>query len=95
MGIVDFQVDGRNGVKTTVVCPYFVKTPLFHDIDTKYVLILKNQFKCYVIAMILKSRTFSVLQPEDVARETINAILTNEPICIIPRFQTYFMMLKA
>jgi hypothetical protein len=29
-------VDGRKGIKTTVVCPFFVKTPLFAGIESKY-----------------------------------------------------------
>jgi len=70
----ELAVDGRKGIKTTCVCPYFVSTPLFAGIDSKVI---------------------PVLQPEDVARETINAVLTNEPICMIPGYFKYLMMLKS
>lgn len=44
---------------------------------------------------LLQIRVIPVLMPEDVARETINAILTNEPICIVPGYMKFLMMLKS
>ena len=31
----ELQTDGRVNIKTTVVCPYFVRTPLFDGIKSK------------------------------------------------------------
>jgi len=70
----ELLTDGRVNIKTTVVCPYFVRTPLFDGI---------------------KSKVLPVLEPEDVANETINAILTNDEICIVPRHLSFLMMIKA
>lgn len=70
----ELAVDGRTGVKTTVVCPFFVKTPLFAGI---------------------KSKILPVLEPEHVARETIDAILTNDPVCLVPRHIGPIMALKS
>ncbi len=32
----ELLVDGHTGIETTVVCPYFVRTPLFDGIKSKY-----------------------------------------------------------
>lgn len=42
-----------------------------------------------------KIRILPVLEPETVACETINAILTEEPMCLIPRHISPLMALKA
>jgi all-trans-retinol dehydrogenase (NAD+) len=39
----ELQIDGRNGVKTTVICPYFVKTPLFEGIDSRILPVLEPE----------------------------------------------------
>ncbi|XP_057378300.1 epidermal retinol dehydrogenase 2-like [Daphnia carinata] len=70
----ELAVDGRKGVKTTVVCPFFVKTPLFAGI---------------------KSKVLPVLEPETVANETITAILTEEPMCLIPSRLSILIALKS
>nr|CAH0113314.1 unnamed protein product [Daphnia galeata] len=69
----ELAVDGRKGIKTTVVCPYLVNTPLFAG---------------------AKSKFLPALEPEDVAQAAINSILTNEEVCIVPRYVSYLMGLK-
>nr|CAH0113315.1 unnamed protein product [Daphnia galeata] len=70
----ELTVDGRKGVKTTVVCPFFVKTPLFAGIQSKIL---------------------PVLEPETVANETIDAILTEQPICLVPSRLSILLGLKS
>merc|ERR1712137_248568 len=70
----ELLVDGHTGIETTVVCPYFVRTPLFDGIKSKFV---------------------PVLEAEDVAKKTINAILTNQKVCIIPGLFTLMNTLKS
>lgn len=40
-------------------------------------------------------RILPVLEPETVASETINAILTEDPYCLVPRHMGPLMGLKA
>ncbi|XP_046657869.1 epidermal retinol dehydrogenase 2-like [Daphnia pulicaria] len=70
----ELAVDGRKGIKTTVVCPFFVKTPLFAGIESKIL---------------------PVLEPETVASETIDAILTEQPVCLIPSRLSILLGLKS
>jgi len=70
----ELMVEGHSGIKTTVVCPYFVRTPLFAGI---------------------KSKVVPVLEAEQVAEEAIKSILTDEPICIVPRYLSLMMVLKS
>lgn len=71
----ELAVDGRNNIKTTVVCPFLVNnTQLFAGAKSKFI---------------------PALEPQDVAQATINAILTNEAICIVPRHISYLMALKS
>ncbi|XP_065581921.1 epidermal retinol dehydrogenase 2-like isoform X2 [Artemia franciscana] len=60
---IELKVAGKNNIKTTVVCPYYVKTPLFEGASSKIL---------------------PILEPEQVAAETINGILTNKEMVIIP-----------
>lgn len=41
------------------------------------------------------NRVLPVLEPEYVAEETIKAIITDEPICILPKHMSILMGLKA
>jgi len=43
----------------------------------------------------IKSRVVPVLEPEEVAKKTVNAILTNEKICIIPGFLSMAQTMKT
>ncbi|XP_057378301.1 epidermal retinol dehydrogenase 2-like [Daphnia carinata] len=69
----ELAIDGRKGIKTTVVCPYLVNTPLFAGATSKFL---------------------PALEPQDVAQAAINSILTNEEVCIVPRYISYLMVLK-
>ena len=39
-------------------------------------------------------RFLPALEPDDVAQAAINSILTNEEVCIVPRYVSYLMGLK-
>ncbi|XP_046455180.1 estradiol 17-beta-dehydrogenase 11-like isoform X2 [Daphnia pulex] len=69
----ELAIDGRKGIKTTVVCPYLVNTPLFAG---------------------AKSKFLPALEPEDVAQAAINSILTDEEMCVVPRYISCLMILK-
>merc|ERR1711973_407523 len=64
---------GLNEINTTVICPFFVKTPLFDGI---------------------KSKIVPVLTPEKVAEDTINAILTEQALCIVPSYLIVVQFVK-
>ncbi len=68
----------RNGlsdcIKTTVICPFFIKTPLFKGATSK---------------------VLPILEPEDVAEQTVQAILTDTEMLLLPWFVKYMVQLKA
>ncbi|XP_046455181.1 estradiol 17-beta-dehydrogenase 11-like isoform X3 [Daphnia pulex] len=69
----ELAVYGRKGIKTTVVCPYLVNTPLFAG---------------------AKSKVVPALEPEDVAQAVINSILTDEEVCVVPRYASFLTTLR-
>lgn len=71
---IELKIENQEGIKTTVVCPYFVTTPLFEGINSQIV---------------------PVLTPEHVAESTVNAILTEQTVCILPSYLIALQMLKS
>merc|ERR1711973_943446 len=70
---IELKVEDHTEIKTTVICPFFVKTPLFDGI---------------------KSKIVPVLTPEKVAEDTINAILTEQALCIVPSYLIVVQFVK-
>ncbi|KAK8754020.1 hypothetical protein OTU49_008127 [Cherax quadricarinatus] len=70
---LELMVDGYTGVKTTVVCPYFISTGMFDGV---------------------KSKLIPILKPEFVASETVDGILLNTDIVILPSFCRCLIILK-
>lgn len=70
---VELAIENHSEIKTTVICPFFVATPLFQGI---------------------KSRIVPVLEPEQVAEDTVNAILTDQVFCIVPGYLTLLVIIK-
>lgn len=69
----ELMVEGYTGVKTTVICPYYISTGMFEGVQSKLIPILK---------------------PDFVASETVDGILMNIPIVILPSYCSLLVILK-
>ncbi|CAH1283561.1 unnamed protein product [Diabrotica balteata] len=71
---IELENQGIKGIKTTVVCPYFIQqTGMFDAVNSKF---------------------FPRLKANDVADRTIDALLKDEHIVIVPGYFRWFMPLK-
>lgn len=64
---LELLATGKDGVKTTIVCPYFINTGMFDGCATKW------------------PRLLPILDPKDVAKQIINAILTDQVYLLMPK----------
>lgn len=76
---VELLSQGKSGVKTTCVCPFFVDTPLLSN--TK----ITQRFPSL----------FPLLKPDFVAKELVNGMLRDEGYVILPKTMTLTMMLQC
>ncbi|XP_030630230.1 short chain dehydrogenase/reductase family 16C, member 5a [Chanos chanos] len=68
---------GKDGVKTTIVCPYFINTGMFDGCSTKWPHVLP------------------ILEPADVAKRVIDAILSDQFYLLLPRSLYFILALKG
>lgn len=73
---LELLATGKDGVKTTIVCPYFINTGMFDGCQTKWPNLLP------------------ILEPDYVAKQVVNAILTNKVHLLMPRSLYWIMGLK-
>jgi len=68
---------GKNGVKTTVICPYYINTGMFEGVKTRFPLLL------------------TIMEPSYVIDRSMNAILTNTEVLILPYFCWWLGLTRA
>ncbi|XP_048115606.1 short chain dehydrogenase/reductase family 16C, member 5a isoform X1 [Alosa alosa] len=74
---LELLATGKDGVKTTIVCPYFINTGMFDGCSTKWPTLLP------------------ILDPVYVAKNVVNAILTEQSYLLLPRSMNLLMALKS
>ncbi|CAM9638297.1 unnamed protein product [Lampetra fluviatilis] len=70
----------RDGVKTTLVCPYLVQTGMFHGCR------IRKEVETYVLPP---------LQPEQCVQQAMRAILTDQPVLCMPRLIYLVVFMKS
>ena len=65
-----------DAIKSTVVCPYFINTGMFHGISLKYEWLLPY------------------MTPDYVAQKTVDAVLINKPVVMLPIWLRLVAVLK-
>jgi all-trans-retinol dehydrogenase (NAD+) len=64
------------GVRTTVVCPFYIDTGMFAGVKTRFSFILP------------------ILEPDDVARRTVDAVRRNKARLVMPRFVSLVPLMR-
>ncbi|XP_077472230.1 short chain dehydrogenase/reductase family 16C, member 5a isoform X1 [Stigmatopora argus] len=73
---LELLATGKDGIKTTIVCPYFINTGMFDGCQTKW------------------PRMLPILDPNDVAKRIIHAILTDQVFLLMPKTMYLITALK-
>ncbi|XP_019923782.3 epidermal retinol dehydrogenase 2 isoform X1 [Magallana gigas] len=82
---MELSMQGKNGVHTTVVCPYFISTGMFEGAKTREMKVPFFKFPAIL----------PILKPEEVSHRIVDAVLCNQHIIMIPRIIYVFVLLKG
>ncbi|XP_062520392.1 epidermal retinol dehydrogenase 2-like [Corticium candelabrum] len=74
---IELTVEGKTGVKTTCVCPFYISTGMFEGVQTRF------------------PRLLPIVTPEYAVSRITEAVLTDEPLLVMPRLVYLMYMLKG
>ncbi len=83
----ELVVLGKQHIKTTIICPTFIRNKMIEN--------LESATSCNCLNLFSVSNYDDFLSPEYVAEETIQAVLTNMKMLILPKKMNGLYFLKG